>query len=132
MVRFLYNRVITSGWIISQTPDNMSKNFSGVLMRKSRGVYITAPAVLHPNLVTAVEKLNATVAFTMQTGSIDIILHTLEDFQTDLLMKDGSLLQVLGSLQDISKTNVKKYQYCCLLRQERMVLVWYVRTVVSW
>lgn len=124
MVKFLYNRVVTSGWVRPTAGDSMGQDHAGVLMRKTRGVYASAPATIQPALVTAVKKLNVQVAFTMQTESTEIILDTLEDFQTDLLMKDGSQLQVIDSLSAISTTNVKRFQYCCLLRHERMVLVW--------
>lgn len=79
---------------------------------------------MHPKLLTAVQKLNSQVALTMRTESIDVILSTLEPYKTDLLMTDGSQLQVLNGLSEISTTNVKRFQYCCLLREEAMVLVW--------
>jgi hypothetical protein len=126
MVKYLYNRVINSQWINPRISGGEVQDCSGVLIRKSRGHYTSAPSPVHPTLVTAVTKLNSMVAFTMRTESIDIILATLEPFQTDLLMTDGSQLQVLNGLPDISTTNVKRFQYCCLLRQERMVLVWLV------
>lgn len=81
---------------------------------------------MHPKLLTAVQKLNSQVALTMRTESIDVILSTLEPYKTDLLMTDGSQLQVLNGLSEISTTNVKRFQYCCLLREEAMVLVWWV------
>lgn len=126
MVKYLYNRVVNSQWLNPRMSGGEFQGCSGVLIRKSRGVYSSAPSTVHPNLVAAVQKLNAQVAFTMRTESIDIILATLEPFQTDLLMTDGSQLQVLNGLPDISTTNVKRFQYCCLLRQEGMVLVWLV------
>lgn len=124
MVKFLFNRIAVSNWLDTSPSATSDHECYGVLLRKSRGSYITAPSSVQPSLVTAVKKLNAQVAFTMRTESINIILDALNDSQTELLMKDGSQLQVLNSLQDISNTNIKRFQYCCLLRQESMVLVW--------
>ncbi|KAF2432593.1 hypothetical protein EJ08DRAFT_123024 [Tothia fuscella] len=122
MVRYLYGRVTASQWI---SPTTGEGECAGVLIRKTRGVYTTAPNPVHPDLLAACLKLNAQVAFTMRTETVEIILSTLEPFQTDLLMTDGSQLQVLNSLTDISTTNLKRFQYSCLLRHERMLLIWH-------
>lgn len=124
MVKFLHSRVKTSNWLGDATPDEAYRECLGVLIRKSRGIYATAPNAVHPDLVAAVQKLNAQVAFTMRTDSVEIILDSLEEFQTDLVMKDGSRLQVMDSLSSISSVNVKRFQYCCVLRDERMILIW--------
>jgi hypothetical protein len=122
MSRYLYGRVTASQWVSPQTSDGAC---AGVLIRKSRGVYTTTPKIVHPDLLAATIKLNSHVSFTMRTETIEIILSTLEQFQTDLLLTDGSQLQVLNSLQDISTTNLKRFQYSCILRHERMLLVWH-------
>jgi hypothetical protein len=125
MVKFLYSRILTNNWFGKTSPANALDERLGTLIRKTRGLYATAPDLVHPDLVAAVQKLNAQVAFTMRTDSVEIILDTLDEFQADLVMRDGSQIQVLESLSDILTMNVRRFQYCCVLRRERIVLVWH-------
>jgi hypothetical protein len=81
--------------------------------------------VPNPSLLSATQKLNVEVTFTMRTDAVDAILAALEPFQTDVLFTDGSQVQVVDSLRDILTTNVKKLQYAALIRQEKMLLVWH-------
>jgi hypothetical protein len=124
LVKYLYSRVAASQWV-SPKSDRSSRDWSGVLIRKSRENYVSSPANLDPILLAAAQKLNVQVAFTMRTDTVDTILSTLEPFQTDLLMTNGSQLQVLDSLQDIATMNVKRFQYAALFRNEGMLLVWH-------
>ena len=96
-----------------------------MLLRKARGQYITAPVNVNPLLLSVIKKLNVEVAFTMRTDAIDAIVATLEDFQTDILLTDGSQVQVLDSLQEILTSHIKKFQYAALIRSEKMLLVWH-------
>lgn len=75
--------------------------------------------------MSAVEKMNVEVAFTMRTDTINAILATLDRSQTDVQLTDGSQIQVLDSLQDVLTTKLKKLQYAALLRKEETLLVWH-------
>jgi hypothetical protein len=61
----------------------------------------------------------------MRTDTIDAILATLQASETDILLTDGSQVQVLESLQDILTVKVKKLQYAAVIRREEMLLVWH-------
>lgn len=93
-------------------------------MRRSRGHYISAPEPVHHDLLGAVIRLNVIVAFTMQPEILDGIISSLSPGQTELRLKDGSQLQVIDSLAIAHPTSVKKFQYACICRQERLILVW--------
>lgn len=57
-----------------------------------------------------------------------LIASQLHPQQSELVLSNGSLLQVIDSLADIvmlPSSAVKKYQYGALLRQEQMLLVWH-------
>ncbi len=100
----------------------------GVLLRQARGQYVSQPPQLSPDLVAAVQKINVEVAFTMSTDASDVIFGTLMDCQNELVLADGSQYQIVDSLADISKggaNRIKKFQYACLVRQEKVVLVWH-------
>jgi hypothetical protein len=118
MVRYLYGRISANQWLGSEV-SKRTNSPTGVLLRQSRGHYVTAPGDVSDLLLSAVCKINAEVAFTMCTETVDVVLSSLEPFQT------GSQLQIMDSLSDIAQNTIKKFQYACLVRQERMLLVWH-------
>jgi hypothetical protein len=121
MINYLFKRIMASGWIPSErNPDECM----GVLLRRTRGNYVTAPETLHHVLLGAVMRLNLAAALTIRPQMLDGILESLSPGQTELRFKDGSQLQIIDSLTLAQPTNVKKFQYACICRQERLVLVW--------
>ena len=121
MNTYLHKRMIASGWIPAE---NDPEDCLGVLMRRTRGSYVTSPDPAHHVLLGAVMRLNLVVAMTMRPQMLDGILESLAPGQTELRFKDGSQLQILDSLTTAQPSNVKKFQYACVFRQERLVLVW--------
>lgn len=69
--------------------------------------------------------MNVEVAFTMKTDTIHDVLASLEPYQSELRLPDGSQLQIVGSLSEIMTTTMKKFQYACLVVQEGLLLVWH-------
>lgn len=124
MVTYLYNRAAASGWMRPASIMSVS-DCSGVLLRRSRGNYITAPNPLNHILLGAVMRLNLYVATTMRPQMLDGILALLTPGQAELKFKDGSQIQVLDSMNCAQPATVKKFQYACVFRQERLVLVWH-------
>ena len=86
---------------------------------------MTSPDVIHPVLQDAVMRLNVIVALTMRPEMLDGILASLTPGQTELKFKDGSQVQIIESLTLAQPTSVKKFQYACVCRRERLVLVWH-------
>ncbi|KAF2430582.1 hypothetical protein EJ08DRAFT_238409 [Tothia fuscella] len=121
MVRYMYSRIAVFRWI--EQPG--FENWTGVLLRRSRGEYTTAPETVQPMLLAAVCNLNVEIAFTMRTETTNVILSILEDHQTDMILTDGSQLQIVDSLKEVATTTIKKFQYACLVRQEGLLLVWH-------
>jgi len=124
MVKYLYGRISVQRYI-SADGEHGQPDYGGVLLRKSRGVYACAPEAISPVLLAAVRKLNVEVAFTMRTETTKVILSTLEPHQSEVLLTNGSQLQVVDSLAEIASSSIKKFQYACLVRQEGMMLVWH-------
>jgi hypothetical protein len=124
MITYLNNRIVSSGWIPPPSV-RLPEDCLGVLMRRARGVYVTSPDVIHPVLENAVQRLNMVVAFTMRPQMLDGILSSLGPSQTELRFKDGSQLQIIDSLASAQPSNVKKFQYACVVRYERLILVWH-------
>jgi hypothetical protein len=124
MVNYLYTRILNNNWI-PQLGSGHPGVALGVLLKKSRGNYVCFPNIVSPVLLAAVQKLNVEVAFTMRTEMIDGLFQSWDEDQKDLILKDGSQLQFVDSLDTVASASIKKLQYACLVRDERMVLVWH-------
>lgn len=121
MVSYLFKRVVASGWVpVGRDPDDCI----GVLIRQRRGNYVTAPDPVNHVLLGAVVRLNLAAALTMRPQMLDGLLSSLSPNQTELRFKDGSQLQIIESMALAQPSTVKKFQYACVCRQERIVLVW--------
>lgn len=144
MVKYLYTRAKANQWFDAvqqgtagtgtstpRAPSDSASDAStslGVLLRVSRGQYAMQPSNLSSDMVDAVRKLNVEVAFTMSTNVTDLIFDGLAPDQQELFFKrDSSQYQIVDSMAEIAAApagRLKKYQYSCLVRQERAVLVW--------
>lgn len=131
MVKYLHQRINVNGWMSAAKLGGMNDMLPqsyGVLLRSQRGHYVCQPAALHHELLAAVQKINVEVAFTMVTESSEVIFSSLQPGQTELLLHDGSQYQIMESMAEIRKgasNRVKKFQYACLVRKERIVLIWH-------
>lgn len=79
-------------------------------------------------LLQAIAKLNVEVAFTMATETTSVIFSTIQPDDTDIMLPDGSQVQIIDSLEDAAASGVgliKKFQYGALIRDEEMLLVWH-------
>lgn len=88
---------------------------------------MSEPEDVNPVLLAAIQKINATIAFTMMTETTSIITSQLAPGQTELILPNGYQVQIIESYADIAGSHsnmVKKYQYAALIRQERVLLVW--------
>lgn len=61
----------------------------------------------------------------MRPAMLSGILETLEEGQTELRFKDGSQLQVVDSLDSMVSGNIRKFQYACLIRHEKVIFIWH-------
>jgi hypothetical protein len=136
MVSYLYGRILSNGWLSNtrtptDTPTSNIDSYScgGILLRQSRGSYVSQPIGLAPELLAAVQKLNVEVAFTMSTEITDLIFSLLAPDQTELVLGLGSSqYQILDSLEEIAKSTsskVKRFQYACFVRREKVLLLWH-------
>lgn len=113
--------MVASGWVPAERDP---EECLGVLLRRMRGSYVTSPDPANHVLLGAVIRLNLVVAMTMRPQMLEGILNSLTPGQTELRFKDGSQLQIIDSLTLAQPSNVKKFQYACVCRHERLVLVW--------
>jgi hypothetical protein len=133
---FLYT---PNGGARSNTPTSSYERTSaqGVLLRTSRGVYVTQPTNLCPNLIAAVQRLNIEVAFTMSTELTNLIFSTMAPGQTEFILPhDSTQYQILDSFESMAKATsnkLKRFQYTCFVRKEKVVLLWHddVESILS-
>lgn len=123
MISYLYKRMAASGWVPADNHRN-TDDCLGVLLRRSRGNYVTAPEPVHHVLHGAILRLNLVIAMAIRPPMLDGILAGITPGQTELRFKDGSQIQIVESLSFAQTSTVKKYQYACVCRQERLILVW--------
>lgn len=125
MVKRLHRAVITNQWFDSEASPNNGCN--GALLRRAQADYVCEPDPIHPGLLAAVKAMNFEVAFTMSTNTTNVILSALKPLQTDLMLRDGSQLQVLQSMSQIASSSgsvVKRYQYGAFIIEEQVLLIW--------
>ncbi|KAI1942545.1 hypothetical protein LOZ66_000948 [Ophidiomyces ophidiicola] len=126
IIKYLHARLATNQWYSSPTDPTLE--YHGLLLRKSRGTYMSEPENVHPLLLAAVQKINVSVAFTMSTETTRIIFSLIHPQQTELVLPSGFQLQVIESLEEIAlspPSSVKKFQYVALVRREQLLLVWH-------
>jgi hypothetical protein len=144
MVKYLYDRIVSSMWFdkqsqsvdfLSPTPTSLFKEalsqelpIQGVLLRQSRGQYVSMPPVLAPSLVATVQRLNVAVAFTMSTNVTNQIFSMFTPNQTEFILPHNSTqYQILESFDDMARATsnkIKRFQYTCFVRKEKVLLLW--------
>ncbi|KAK3378037.1 glycosyl transferase family group 2-domain-containing protein [Podospora didyma] len=124
MIKYLNKQIVSNSWIPPDSERRYQDGF-GVLYRRSRGHYVSFPEHVAPQLEACVQRLNLVIAFTMKPEMLDGILDSLSPGQTELRLMDGSQLQISDSLESMAPSNVKKFQYACLIRLEGILLLWH-------
>lgn len=118
---YFFETVKSHGWV---SPNGTGTTCEGVIYKQSKGKYAA-----HPEDVLSLQwcgqRLNLVVAFTMKLPMLAGILETLREGQKELKFKDGSQLQIADSLDSMVPSNVKKFQYACLVKHEQLILIWH-------
>lgn len=110
-------------WVDHGVPQPLIK--SGVFIRKANNGYAVEPKMVDRGLLAAVRQINAAVALTIATDDTEAVFDILQEGEP-LEFKDGSQIQTFDSLDALAESaSVKKLQYVALVRQERLLLVWY-------
>ena len=85
---------------------------------------MTEPRDLSPLLVQAVEKLGLEVAFTISTETTEAIFDVIQDNDHEIMLNDGSHLQIVDSMSDIIRTglsHVGRLQHAALLKEAQVL-----------
>jgi hypothetical protein len=109
MVKYLYKRCMQQKWF------------------EPPGSFASEPLSIPSELLGAVQRLGAPVAFTMSSEITGVLFQQITPLQTEVLLDPlGSVLPIVNSINDIctGKSSISQDTFMCACRQERFVLVW--------
>ena len=106
--------ILTSSWI-------------GVAVRLPDGGYVTEPPCADEEWTTVLQSLNCKVAFTMSSEITETLIDHFTPFQTEVQVHPrGIRVPIVPSLSELAAGNtpVTKKSYMCVVRQEKIALIW--------
>jgi hypothetical protein len=127
MTKYLHSKALANGWFEVHNPEQPL----GVLLRQSSGRYMTEPKTLSSTLTHSIDKLRFEVALTISTEATEAILDVLKDNDDeiqDVVLGNGSQLQVVESLSDLVRDGLTpsgRLQRAVLVKEERVLLAWH-------
>jgi hypothetical protein len=130
VVKYLHRRCASAKWLQPVEDEDGIVNESswiGVAVRLPDGKYTTQPTNVDHNFFTALQLLNCKCAFTMSSEITAALIDQISPFQTEIHMHPrGIKINIVQSLGELASggTNVSKKSYMCILREEKVVLVW--------
>lgn len=105
----------------------ISEAWIGVAVRLPDGNYTTEPQSMDRDFYRVLQSFNCKAAFTMSSEITSALIDQISPFQTELQVAPRGLkIQIVQSLAELASgtTTVTKKSYMCILREERMVLLW--------
>jgi hypothetical protein len=107
--------------------DGAAQGNLGVLLRRPDGVYTADPMFLNRDIVSAVERLGAAVAFTMSSDIVWSLFDKITPLQQEIpLDRSGNVLPLAKSVRDVGtpRCTATRESYVCFCREERFLLIW--------
>ena len=104
-----------------------SSTWVGVAVRLPDGTYITEPPCNDPDWNKVLQNLNCKVAFTMSSEITAVLIDHFTPFQTEVQVHPRGLKVPIvesRSLLATGKTVVTKRSYMCVVRNEKVALIW--------
>ncbi|TAQ86961.1 hypothetical protein B7494_g4718 [Chlorociboria aeruginascens] len=130
VVKYLYRRCATAKWLQEIDDEEEIYNESswiGVAVRLPDGTYTTEPPNVDRLFSQVLQSLNCKVAFTMSSEITHALIDQLSPLQNEVQINPpGIKIAIVQSLAELASgsTKVSRKSYICILREERMVLVW--------
>ncbi|QSZ28760.1 hypothetical protein DSL72_003265 [Monilinia vaccinii-corymbosi] len=130
VAKYLHRRCAAAKWLHPIEEDDGTINESswvGVAMRRPDGGYYTEPPNFNNDFYTVLQYLNCKVVFTMSSDITAALMDQIGPFQTELQVHPrGIRLPIVQNLSELASggSGVSKKSYLCVLREERLVLIW--------
>ncbi|KAF2730709.1 hypothetical protein EJ04DRAFT_34083 [Polyplosphaeria fusca] len=124
IIKHLHGKACSMHWMLSGPVPRGT--CMGVLIRKTQGTYFSEPNPVDSELLDAVTRINSEVALTMATEGTNAVFDVIDPGETEVHFQNGSQIQIYESMAEIAtSSNIRKFQYAALVRQERVVLIWH-------
>lgn len=129
MAQFLYRRFAAYGWL-EQNQRAEVPEFLGIIIRVKNGdsiEYISEPQTVDYNIKTICANLDLAVIFTMSSEITHLLFTRISKDESEItLPRNNITIPVVESLQVLARdgTGVRRRDFCCLVRKEKVVLVW--------
>jgi len=117
MCNYMYQQQQSNMWI-----DDRSDLEQGVMIRKSRGAYVsTPPDLAYSRFAVACTAMNLPSAMTVASKMITMLLDSAPD-AIDVPLRNGLRVQVLPTMEDLTRARIP--QCAAFIAQERLLVVW--------
>lgn len=117
MVNYLYQQQCSQLWV-----SDGSGEVEGVLLRKSKNVYMTCPPQLGSSpFAAACAALNVQCAMTVNSRVIKTFLQWSPD-AVDVPLLNGLRIQILPTIEDLPRA--RKHQFAAFVASEAILVVW--------
>lgn len=129
VVKYLHRRCAAAKWLQpTEDEDGMvNEAWTGVAVRLPDGNYTTEPQNMDRDFYRVLQSFNCKAAFTMSSEITSALIDQISPFQTELqIAPRGLKIQIVQSLAELASgtTAVTRKSYMCILREERVVLLW--------
>lgn len=117
MVNYLFQQQCASMWI-----GDGSGETEGILVRKSKGLYLACPPdLLHSTFAIGIAALHVPCAMTINSRVVKTFLAWAPDAM-DVPLRNGLRVQVLPSMEDLPRA--RKAQSAAFIASEGLLVVW--------
>ncbi|KAH8657166.1 glycosyl transferase family group 2-domain-containing protein [Tricladium varicosporioides] len=129
VVKYLHRRCVSAKWLNAHDDELEmdADSWVGVALRLPDGTYLAEPSNPTPDISAAFQSLGCKVAFTMSSEITSALLDQISPFQNEIQVQPrGIKIAIAQNLAEIvsGNTQVSRRSYMCILREERVVLVW--------
>jgi len=117
MCNYMWQQQQSNLWI-----DDRADLEQGIMIRRSRGTYVSAPPDLaYSRFAASCSAMNVPSAMTVASKTIGILLDCAPD-ATDVPLRNGLRVQVVQTLEDLKRARI--HQCAAFVAHERLLVVW--------
>ncbi|KAI1848718.1 hypothetical protein JX266_005577 [Neoarthrinium moseri] len=132
LMQFLHRRLREQGWLLPD-PNASKRSILGLTVQKAGSEiqdttqYLAEPAGLDPALMQFAAKLDVGALVTLSSNITSYMFAQVDDDASEVQLSPHNItVPVINCISDLasSRLGVTRRDFCCLVRQERVVLAW--------
>ncbi|KAH8690184.1 glycosyl transferase family group 2-domain-containing protein [Talaromyces proteolyticus] len=136
MSQFLFRRFQEQGWLQADPAARLTSALGLVMCVEDESEeaaeegeikYIVKPDTIDPDLKTISSQLGLTAVFTMSSDITALLFKRIGPSDSEITLSPNNItVPVVDSLSSLAQdsTSVRRRDFCCFVRQEKVVLVW--------